>query len=53
MAGFAFIKEGSLLKPDVLVDKGLEGESLRTSPPNGFILVGVVSPHQGNNQTLV
>lgn len=51
--GLAFIKEGSLLKPDVLVDKGLEGESLRTSPPNGFILVGVVSPHQGNNQTLV
>lgn len=48
----AFIKEGRLFKLDVLVDERLEGESLRTSPPNGFILVGVVSPHQGNNQTL-
>lgn len=46
----AFIKEGNLLKPDVLVDKRLEGESLRISPPNRFILVGVVSPHP--NQTL-
>lgn len=44
-----FIKKGSTRWA---IDEGLEGESLRTSPPNRFVLVGVVSTQHSSSQAL-